>query len=54
MYHQICIIEYVEHGLGDVTYIAEQLSLASPFHVNVPQAQLMPGGRPSAILATVL
>ncbi len=54
MYHQICTIKYEEYGLGGVTHIAEQLSLPSPLHVNMPQAQLMPGGMPSAILATLL
>jgi len=42
------------YGLGGVTYIAEQLGLPSHLHVNVSQAMLMPGSRPSAMLATVL
>lgn len=51
---QMCAIKYEEHGVGGVTYIAEQLRLPSHLHVNVSQAPLMPKGRSSAIHATVL
>lgn len=35
-------VKYDDYGLGGVMHIAEQLSLPSPLHVHVPQAQLMP------------